>query len=297
MLTNTHFDFVGKRKIAFIVSAGLILLGLISLVVRGGPAFSIDFAGGTLLQIQFEKDLSVHQIRSSLDKIGWGEAEIQKFAQGREFLIRVKKQEVGTTVGDQIKAAFEEDFPDNKFQVRREETVGPKIGEELKGKALWAILYAMLGILIYISWRFEFKFAVGAIAALFHDVLITVGIFSLLNKEISLAIVAALLTIVGYSLNDTIVVFDRIREDLKLMRSKSYGDIINASINETLSRTIITALTTLIVLVVLFFFGGEVIRDFTFALLIGIVVGTYSSIFVASPILLEWHSRLLAKKK
>jgi preprotein translocase SecF subunit len=297
MLTNTHFDFVGKRKIAFIVSASLILLGLISLVVRGGPAFSIDFAGGTLLQIQFEKDLSVHQIRSSLDKIGWGEAEIQKFAQGREFLIRVKKQEVGTTVGDQIKAAFEEDFPDNKFQVRREETVGPKIGEELKGKALWAILYAMLGILIYISWRFEFKFAVGAIAALFHDVLITVGIFSLLNKEISLAIVAALLTIVGYSLNDTIVVFDRIREDLKLMRSKSYGDIINASINETLSRTIITALTTLIVLVVLFFFGGEVIRDFTFALLIGIVVGTYSSIFVASPILIEWHSRLLAKKK
>jgi preprotein translocase SecF subunit len=297
MLTNTHFDFVGKRKIAFIVSASLILLGLISLVVRGGPAFSIDFAGGTLLQIQFEKDLSVHQIRSSLDKIGWGEAEIQKFAQGREFLIRVKKQEVGTTVGDQIKAAFEEDFPDNKFQVRREETVGPKIGEELKGKALWAILYAMLGILIYISWRFEFKFAVGAIAALFHDVLITVGIFSLLNKEISLAIVAALLTIVGYSLNDTIVVFDRIREDLKLMRSKSYGDIINASINETLSRTIITALTTLIVLIVLFFFGGEVIRDFTFALLIGIVVGTYSSIFVASPILLEWHSRLLAKKK
>jgi preprotein translocase SecF subunit len=288
---------VGRRKVAFIISALLIGIGLISLIAHGGPTFSIDFAGGTLLQIQFQRDLSVHEIRASLDKIGWGDAEIQKFAQGREFLIRVKKQEVGTTVGDEIKNAFANDFPDNTFEVRREEKVGPKIGEELKGKAVWAILYAMLGILIYISWRFEFKFAVGAIAALFHDVLITVGIFSLLNKEISLAIVAALLTIVGYSLNDTIVVFDRIREDLAIMRGKGYGDIINASINQTLSRTIITSLTTLVVVFCLFLLGGEVIRDFAFALMIGVIVGTYSSIFVASPVLLEWHSRLLAKRK
>jgi preprotein translocase SecF subunit len=288
---------VGKRKVAFIISACLIGIGLISLIAHGGPSFSIDFAGGTLLQIQFERDLSVQQIRNSLDKIGWGDAEIQKFAQGREFLIRIKKQEVGTTVGDEIKQAFARDFPDNTFEVRREEKVGPKIGEELKGKAVWAIIYAMLGILIYISWRFEFKFAVGAIAALFHDVLITVGIFSILNKEISLAIVAALLTIVGYSLNDTIVVFDRIREDLAIMRGKGYGDIINASINQTLSRTIITSFTTLVVVFCLFLLGGEVIRDFAFALMVGVVVGTYSSIFVASPILLEWHSRLLARKK
>ena len=159
-------------------------------------------------------------------------------------------------------------------------------------KTLW---YSIL-ILIYISWRFEFKFAVGAIVALFHDVLITVGIFSLLNKEISLAIVAALLTIVGYSLNDTIVVFDRIREDLAIMRGKSYEKIINASINQTLSRTIITSVTTLMVVICLFVLGGEVIRDFAFALMIGVIVGTYSSIFVASPVLIEWHSRLLAKK-
>jgi preprotein translocase SecF subunit len=297
ILKRTNFDFVGKRKVAFAISIGLIVVGLISLVAHKGPAFSIDFAGGTLLQMKFEKDLSVQDIRASLDKIGWGDAEIQKFGEGKEFLIRVKKQEVGTQVGDQIKAVLMKDFPDNAFEVRREEKVGPKIGEELKGKAVWAIFWAMIGILIYITWRFEFKFAVGAIAALFHDVLITVGIFSILNKEISLAIVAALLTIVGYSLNDTIVVFDRIREDLALMRGQSYETIINASINQTLSRTIITSLTTLVVVICLFALGGEVIRDFAFALMVGVAVGTYSSIFVASPVLIEWHSRLLAKKK
>ena len=297
ILKDTHFDFVGKRKLAFLVSAGLILIGIISLLAHGGPAFSIDFSGGTLLQIQFEQDLSVEEVRSSLDKIGWGDSEIQKFGQGAEFLIRVKKQALGTQVGDQIKAALTQDFPDNRFEVRREEKVGPKIGQELKGKAIRAIFFALILILIYISWRFEFKFAVGAIVALFHDVLITVGIFSLLNKEISLAIVAALLTIVGYSLNDTIVVFDRIREDLAIMRGKSYEKIINASINQTLSRTIITSVTTLMVVICLFVLGGEVIRDFAFALMIGVIVGTYSSIFVASPVLIEWHSRLLAKKK
>jgi len=297
ILKGTHFDFVAKRKIAFAVSAGLIIMGIISLIAHKGPSFSIDFAGGTLLQIKFEKRLAVEEIRNSLDKIGWGDAEIQMFGQGDEALIRVKKQAVGTKAADQIKAALAKDFPDNKFEVRREEKVGPKIGGELKGKAVRAILIAMLGILIYISWRFEFKFAVGAIAALFHDVLITVGIFSLLNKEISLAIVAALLTIVGYSLNDTIVVFDRIREDLALMRGQSYESIINASINQTLSRTIITSFTTLVVVICLFALGGEVIRDFAFALMVGVIVGTYSSIFVASPVLIEWHSRLLAKKK
>jgi preprotein translocase SecF subunit len=297
ILKRTNFDFVGKRKLAFAISIGLIVVGLISLIAHKGPAFSIDFAGGTLLQMKFEKDLSVQEIRASLDKIGWGDAEIQKFGEGKEFLIRVKKQEVGTKVRDQIKAVLTKDFPNNAFEVRREEKVGPKIGEELKGKAVWAIFWAMIGILIYITWRFEFKFAVGAIAALFHDVLITVGIFSILGKEISLAIVAALLTIVGYSLNDTIVVFDRIREDLALMRGQSYEAIINASINQTLSRTIITSLTTMAVVICLFALGGEVIRDFAFALMIGVAVGTYSSIFVASPVLIEWHSRLLAKKK
>lgn len=297
ILKGTHIDFVGKRKIAFVISAGLIIIGLISLIAHKGPVFSIDFAGGTLLQIKFERDLSVQEIRSSLEKIGWGDSEIQKFGEGNEVLIRVKKQEVGTMVSDQIKDALARDFPDNKFEVRREEKVGPKIGRELKRKAIWAIIYAMIGILIYISWRFEFKFAVGAIAALFHDVLITLGIFSLLNKEISLSIVAALLTIVGYSLNDTIVVYDRIREDLGIMRNQSYEAIVNASINQTLSRTIITSLTTLAVVICLFTLGGAVIRDFAFALMIGVVVGTYSSIFVASPVLIEWHSRLLAKKK
>lgn len=297
ILKDTHFDFVGRRKKAFLISIGMIIVGLVSLIAHKGPAFSIDFAGGTLLQIRFEKILTVQEVRSSLDKIGWGGSEIQKFGLGNEVLIRVKKQEVGTRVADQIKEVLARDFPDNKFEVRREEKVGPKIGKELKGKAVWAILYAMIGILIYVSWRFEFKFAVGAIVALFHDVLITLGIFSIMNKEISLAIVAALLTIVGYSLNDTIVVFDRIREDLTIMRSQRYDAIINASINQTLSRTIITSLTTLVVVVCLFSLGGEVIQDFSFALMVGVIVGTYSSIFVASPVLIEWHSRLLAKKR
>ncbi len=297
ILKGTHIDFVGKRKIAFVISASLIIIGLVSLIAHKGPVFSIDFAGGTLLQIKFEKDLSVQEIRSTLDKIGWADCEIQKFGEGNEVLLRVKKQEVGTMVSDQIKDALARDFPDNKFEVRREEKVGPKIGRELKRKAIWAIIYAMIGILIYISWRFEFKFAVGAIVVLFHDVLITLGIFSLLNKEISLSIVAALLTIVGYSLNDTIVVYDRIREDLGIMRNQSYDAIINASINQTLSRTIITSLTTLAVVICLFTLGGAVIRDFAFALMVGVAIGTYSSIFVASPVLIEWHSRLLAKKK
>jgi len=294
---DTHIDFVGKRKIAYFVSGILILLGIVSLIAHKGPAYSIDFEGGTLLQIRFAKSITVQQVRSSLSKIGWGDSEIQKFATGNEVLIRVKKQEVGTTAGDQIKAALSRDYPENEFEVRREEKVGPKIGQELKGKALMAILLSLIGLLIYISWRFEFKFAVGAIIALFHDVFITVGIFSVLNKEISLGIVAALLTILGYSLNDTIVVFDRIREDMGIMRGRSQEEIINASVNQTLSRTTITGLTTLFVLLCLLILGGEVIYDFAFALFIGIIIGTYSSIFVASPIVLEWHKRLLAKKR
>ena len=175
--------------------------------------------------------------------------------------------------------------------------MGPKIGEELKNRTWAAIVISIFGILIYISWRFEFKFAIGAIVALIHDVVITVGIFSILNKEISLAIIAALLTIVGYSLNDTIVVFDRIRENFSLRRRESYGAMVNISINESLSRTIITSLTTLIVVLFLLFMGGEVIRDFAFALMVGILVGTYSSVYVASPILIEWQTRMAARKK
>jgi preprotein translocase SecF subunit len=182
-------------------------------------------------------------------------------------------------------------FGADQFEVRREELVGPKIGHELGKNAIWAVVIGLGAILVYVAFRFEFRFAVAAVAALFHDVLVTVGIFSLTDKEISLAVVAALLTIVGYSLNDTIVVFDRIREDLRKYHRERFEGVINASINETLSRTIMTSLTTLIVVLFLFFLGGEVLRDFSFALIIGIIVGTYSSVFVASPILVEWHRK------
>jgi preprotein translocase SecF subunit len=185
----------------------------------------------------------------------------------------------------------------NKFELLSKDTVGPRIGSELRNDAIKAILIALILILAYISWRFEFKFAVGAVAALFHDVLITLGIFSLLKLEISLAVVAAFLTIIGYSLNDTIVVFDRIRENLKVMRREEYPKIFNISINQTLSRTLLTSLTTFVVVLILFFFGGEVIHTFSFALVIGIIVGTYSSVFIASPVVVEWYLKAEAKRK
>ncbi|MBN1561709.1 protein translocase subunit SecF [candidate division KSB1 bacterium] len=295
---NTHIDFVGIRKIGYIFSAILIVVGLVSLVIHGGPRMGIDFTGGTSLDLAFEKDVSASELRNSLSDIGFGGAEIKQVGlkEANEFIIRVEKMEEGTEAGQVIEAELAKDFPDNKYEIKSVLEVGPKIGGELGRAAILAVLISLLGILIYISWRFEFKFATGAVIALFHDVIITLGIFSLLNLEISLAVVAAFLTIVGYSINDTVVVFDRIRENLKVMRREALPTIINTSLNQTISRTIITSLTTLIVVVVLFLLGGEVIHNFSFALIVGIIIGTYSSVFIASPIVLEWQSRMDEKK-
>ncbi len=197
----------------------------------------------------------------------------------------------------QIVEALNNAHPDNTADVRRQELVGPKVGQELRAKATLAIIYALIGILIYISLRFEFKFAVGAVAALVHDVLITLGVFSLAGKEVTLPVIAALLTIVGYSLNDTIVIYDRIREDRRKLYGKSFVDIVNTSLNESLSRTIVTSLTTLAVVFCLYLFGGEVIRDFAFALMIGVIVGTYSSLYVASPLVVEWQVHAEARRR
>jgi preprotein translocase SecF subunit len=287
---KTHIDFVRRRRSAFVLSALVIVAGLISLAVKGGPDLSIDFEGGILLHLVFEKPVSTQAIRSAIEEAGYGMAEIQTFSTTNEVLIRAPLEE-GADVTETIKTALASGIPDNSFEVGREEIVGPKIGQELGRKAVWAVIAALIAILIYIGLRFEFRFAVAAVAALFHDVLVTVGIFSITGREISLAVVAALLTVVGYSLNDTIVVFDRIREDLRKYHRHKYDDVINASINETLGRTIMTSLTTLIVVLFLFFMGGQVLRDFSFALLVGVIVGTYSSIFVASPILVEWYHR------
>ena len=227
-------------------------------------------------------------------------SEIKEFGSVNDILIRVEEEAEGTAIADAIKTRLKSDFAgniqDETEWLRRQEAVGPKIGEELKTNAVYAILVAMILIIIYVWWRFrQIEFGIAAVIALFHDVMITLGIFSVLNWEISLAIVAALLTIVGYSLNDTIVVYDRIREDIKLYRRDTFGSVINRAINECLNRTVLTSGTTMLVVLSLILLGGEVIRDFAFALLIGVIVGTYSSAFVASPIVVEWHNRREAK--
>ncbi len=286
LIGKTNIDFIGKRKIAYFVSAVVIVCGLLAFVCRGENNFGIDFQGGTLQQFRFQKVVSTDEIRTTLKDIGLADSQIQSFGNNKEILIRTDQQDA-----EGINQKFKQIFKDNPFELLRMEKVGPSVGRQLKNKAIGAIFLALLGICIYITVRFKFNFAISAIIALFHDVLITIGILALTGREISLPIIAALLTIVGYSLNDTIVVFDRIREDLKLMRKADYKTVINASINQTLSRTLLTSLTTFLVVVSLYIFGGEVINNFAFALMIGIVVGTYSSIFVASPLLLLWTKK------
>jgi len=296
-LKETKIDFLGMRRFGFVISSALILVGLLSLLLKGGPKLSIDFEGGTLVQIQFKEEVEISSIRQALEALDLGKSEIQVFGALNEIIIRLQRSQETETLVDDLNNAILNLLPYETLDFRRVETVGPKIGSELSGKAFLAILSAMIGILIYISIRFEFKFAIGAIVALVHDVLITLGIFSIMNYEISLPIIAAFLTIVGYSLNDTIVVFDRIRENVKRFKQESFLSIINRSINESLSRTIITSLTTFIVVFILWVAGGEVIKYFAFAMIIGVIIGTYSSIFVASPVLIVWEERIARKKR
>ena len=301
---ETNIDFTGKRNIAFMISALIILAGIVSLVIHKGPEYSIDFTGGVSLELDLTpveggEVVEIQAIRDALAKDGFEDVQIQNIkAINGKSLVLINTDLAGNK-SDRIVDVIRKNFPKNVQEdnfIRLQEEVGAKVGEELKGKAILAAFWALLGIIFYVWWRFEFSFGVSAVIALFHDVLITVGLFSLFGKEISLPVVAALLTIIGYSLNDTIVVFDRIREDLKLYRKKPFADVINRSINETLSRTIITSLTTFVVVLSLYLFGGSVIHDFAFALLIGVVVGTYSSIFIASPILVEHFTRRQEKR-
>lgn len=430
ILGSTNFNFIGFRRKAFFISAGLIICGIAFLIARGGIRYGIDFTGGSLIQLHFDKPITTEELRSSLAKIGLGRAIIQRFGTANDFLIRARPGEfiaadsvgpqvlhisidpnptagekvvslkatlmdregslvteaeyfldslggpgegavlsavdrfdspeeeaIGSvpvgeaetgirrvwvrgkdgegnwggaeqatiyvtgvgekglppgiaesvleereereeeeaptgelgTPGDLIAMTLSSDFPDNPARIDREELVGPAISKGLQLRAMLVVLLGMVVILIYVSFRFSFRFGVGAVVALLHDVLITVGIFSILNKEMTIPIIAALLTILGYSINDSIVVSDRIRENLKLLRREPFPVIVNSSINQTLSRTVITSLTTLLVLIALVALGGEVIRDFALALIIGVIVGTYSSIFILSPIVVEWE--------
>jgi SecD/SecF fusion protein len=296
-------DFIGKRRFAFTASIAVILLGLVFLGVRGKSTLGIDFVPGSVVQMRFSDSVTTGQIRDTLLRAGIDDAVIQSVEGTNDILVRTADYQTaesssGTpaarTADQRIREALMSDSSIPAFTVEKEEFVGPAVGRELKKDALMAMVIAMVAIIIYISFRFELRFALAAVVALFHDVLVTTGCFALPflgRREISLPVVAALLTIVGYSLNDTIVVFDRIRENLKTMRGKRYSEIINASINQTLSRTLLTSLTTLVVVLSLYLLGGVVIHDFAFAMLIGVIAGTYSSIFVASPILVAWHQR------
>jgi len=293
----TEYNFMAKKTMAIVLSSVVILVGIISMITHGGLKYGIDFDGGTLVQLKFKTPPAIEDLRDGLKTIGLGDSTIQEFGSKNHILIRVEKSEEKLEeIGSKVKNSLIGKFQADDILVERVEMVGPKVGKDLREKAILSIIYAIIGIVIYISWRFELQYAIAAIIALVHDVLVTMGAFSLVDKEFTLVIVAAFLTIIGYSLNDTIVVFDRIRENMRRKGKTSFADVINMSINQTLSRTILTSGTTLLVVVALFLRGGEIIHDFSFALIVGVVVGTYSSIFIASVFLVYWENRTISKR-
>ena len=290
ILHKTNINFMGWKNVSFAVSAVMIALGLFALVQvgRGKANLGIDFVGGTTVQLSFKDRLPIDEARAVLDKAGFQGSTLQEFTEGNKILIRLREHE---GVADKVVALFRQAFPGRPFEVDSTTEIGPTIGSDLQWDALRAIIFSIIAIIIYIAFRFEFKFGVAAAVATVHDVCAVLAVFYLMNKEINLLIVTALLTLAGYSLTDTVVVFDRIRENLKRAKREPLPQLVNASINEVLSRTIITSLTVVLVLVPLVMFGGEVLHDFSLALLFGVIVGTYSSIFVASPLLVAWHVR------
>jgi preprotein translocase SecF subunit len=293
IFVSPKYDFISKRRWAYLLSALVTLAGLGHIAYKGGLQQGIDFAGGTLIQVRFQQATTVDDVRKALDRVRLGESVIQEFGDRQEYLIRVPAGSGGLEeVSKRVETGLREaGLPG--FEVRRLEFVGPQVGKDLQWQAIQAVLWGMVGILAYTAFRFDFKGGVAAIVALIHDVLVALAGISLTNREMSLPVLAALLTIVGYSINDTIVVFDRIREYRSrgaARKGETLADVINAAINQTLSRTILTSLTVFLVVAILFVFGGEVLRDFAFALLIGVVTGTYSSIFVAAPLIVDWEA-------
>ena len=296
---NTRIDFIGKKKYTVWISAVAILISFGSIFLHGGLRYGVDFAGGLLIQIRFSKPVSISEIRSTMEAMGSKEANVQNFGGENEFLIRVEKtSEDLEEVSKKIQASLQGRFKDNAFEIRRVEAVGPKVGKDLKEKALWAVGLSLVAILIYVAWRFkQVAYGLGGIVALFHDVIVTYGAISIFNLEYSLSLLAVILTIIGFSINDTIVIFDRVREDIKKMRKENLGTIMNVSINETLGRTILTSGTVMMVVIILFFFGGPVIHDFTTAMIVGLITGTYSTVYIASPVVLFWERYVTGRKK
>jgi preprotein translocase subunit SecF len=326
---KTNIDFIGTRKVAYTVSIILVIIGIVSIIVRGGLNFGIDFVGGTLVQMNMEPMPEIGELRKVLSDNGYKTAQIQRFAGTNEVIVRFKKGEIltveeiqfdsisnsstaavvtaqtggNTQVGGNMSGGkeamigqmFLKAFPQSKLEITRIEMVGPTVGKKLLSQAILALFWGMIGIMVYVGIRFEFKYSAPAVLAIFHDVFVVTGILVLTNREVDMTVIAALLTIVGYSINDTIVIYDRIREKVRLYAKDEIGKVMNVAINDTLSRTVITGSSTIFVLTTLLIFGGEVLSNFAFTLLIGTVIGTYSSVFVASPLVYEWE--MMHRKK
>ena len=296
IVRNPNIDFISKRKYGFIFSAAIVIISLVLILVKG-PNFGIDFTGGALLQVKFEEPITTAALRNSLAKIGKEKAQIQALGvMSTEYIIRAAGENPAG-FANSVKQVLTDDFPNNEKEFLREETVEPKIGKELLTKTIWAVIIALILILIYVSFRFDYRFGTAAVIALFHDAIFTIGVLVLTQREFSIVVVGALLTIIGYSINDSIVISDRIREKFSKMRREPYNVILNTGLNETLSRTILTVGTTLLAVIALLVFGGSVIADFAFTLLVGFLIGTYSSIFILANIVSVWEERFPKKRK
>jgi len=297
LIGKTNIDFIGMRKVSFIISGIIGLIGIIGIIqiARGAANMGIDFSGGTAMQLKFAQPVTTQAARDALAKAGVKEVDLQEIKDGNKLLVKVRKS--SGKAADTVEAAFKSQFPANPFTVESSTEIGPSIGEKLKNDTLVAVAISLLGIVLYIAWRFDYKFGVGAVVATLHDVLAVIAVFYVLNKEVNLLLITAVLTIAGYSLTDTVVVFDRIRENMHKDLKEPLHRVFNSSINEVLSRTIVTSFTVFVAAGALFAFGGEVIHDFAFALLCGVLVGTYSSIFVASPIVALWEKQTPVEPK
>ena len=301
---NPNYDFIGKRKWAYIISALVTLIGLVSLATQG-LRYDIDFTGGTLVQVRFEKTPTVGAIRAGLNRINLGESIIQEFGHSQEFIIRLPLA-AGTDsqqTAKRIEAALGQQPSLGKFEMRRVEFVGPQVGKELQWQAVYAVLFGLIGILLYIALRFDLKGGVAAVVAVFHDVLVCLGALSLAHREFSLPVLAALLTIIGFSVNDTIVAYDRLRENRgkQMPKGMTFAQQMNVAVNQTLSRTVLTSLTVFFSAAILLFFGGRVLADFAFVLFVGVITGTYSTTYIAAALVVDWtnyvEGRLRARKK
>jgi preprotein translocase subunit SecF len=291
LFKNPNYDFIGKRKWAYTVSIIITLIGLISLVTRGGLRYDIDFTGGTLIQVRFERAPTIAQIRTSLGTIQLGESIIQQFGDAQEFIIRLPLAAVGSEeIARRVQGALGANDSLGKFEIRRVEFVGPQVGRELQLQALYLVLAGLIWIAIYLAFRFDMRGGVAAVIAVLHDVIVCLGALSLTNREFSLPVLAALLTIIGYSVNDTIVAYDRLRENRGkfVPKGRTFAQQMNDAVNQTLSRTILTALTTFFSAAVLLFFGGRTLEDFAFVLFVGVITGTYSTTYVAAALVVDW---------